>query len=51
MVHCSCWLLVMLLTVNFGIGQSGRVRVKIYDHRAQHDPREEYGKGPWHFLG
>ncbi|KAI1299281.1 hypothetical protein HDE_03940 [Halotydeus destructor] len=30
---------------------SGRVKVKVYDHRAQHDPAEQYGSGPWHYLG
>lgn len=28
---------------------NGRVRVKIYDHRAYHDPIEWYGKGIVHF--
>ena len=29
-----------------------RVRVKIYDHRAQHDPVERYGAGvPWNYYG
>lgn len=29
----------------------GMVDVKIYDHRAYHDPKEEYGRGPWHYVG
>lgn len=28
-----------------------RVKVKIYDHRAEHDPIDKYGKGPWNYLG
>ena len=29
---------------------AGRVEVKIYDHRAYHDPESKFGHGPWHYF-
>ena len=44
-------LLVVYFTVNEIDGKPGMVDVKIYDHRAYHDPQDNYGKGPWHYVG
>lgn len=31
--------------------ETGRVKVRIFDHRAEHDPMSNYGTGPFRFRG
>ena len=41
----------ILFLINVNLVVTGRVRVKIYDHRAEHDPNNLYGTGPWKYKG
>ncbi|RWS07378.1 hypothetical protein B4U79_14431, partial [Dinothrombium tinctorium] len=47
----SILLVAIIKTFLFTIVICGMVKVKIYDHRAEHDPIELYGNGPWKYRG
>ncbi|XP_053211458.1 uncharacterized protein LOC128395087 [Panonychus citri] len=56
LVNC-CWSFVFaVICVSLIISEcplvfAGPVRVKMYDHRAEHDPKHLYGTGPWNYYG
>ncbi|XP_053202941.1 uncharacterized protein LOC128387716 [Panonychus citri] len=50
MVKCDLIAFILFL-INLNFVLLGRVRVKIYDHRAEHDPNSLYGTGPWKYKG
>ena len=41
--------LFIIFTLNVPI--KSQVKVKMYDHRAEHDSKSLYGTGPWRYLG
>ena len=48
---CSLLLIVVNAVLCTQNEHPRRVKVKIYDHRAEHDPKEQYGRGPWNYYG
>uniref|UniRef100_T1KN15 Uncharacterized protein n=2 Tax=Tetranychus urticae TaxID=32264 RepID=T1KN15_TETUR len=40
-----------MVILDIPVVNSGPVRVKMYDHRAEHDPKHLYGTGPWNYYG
>lgn len=49
--HYSKLISLIQLLIIIQFNNCAKVRVKVYDHRAYHDPIQWYGRGPWKYFG